>query len=499
VQLEDISVRLRERTHWEAIDLGVAMIREWWWPIYGAWLAIVVPIAALLAVGLSAWPLAALIAIWWLKPFYDRVVLHVLARAVFGAAPSVRETVGALRSIAGSSSLAWGLTFGRLSTARSFNLAVRQLEGQRGAEARERERTLGRRAGGHAANLLIVCLVFETAAYFALGGLAELVTPPSIETDLDLKALWDFLVGDAELPGWITLLAGAMYFTALTLIEPMYVASGFALYLNRRTSLEAWDLELAFRRMAQRHAASRTGAKSRIAAALLVTALCAGSVAGIAPSPARAAEPPAKAIKEVLASPDFGELRKEMRWQPRNRDEQQPERDTSDRSWMNSIVNALAELARVLAYGIMGAGVFLLVRFLLKQFGYVGRAVQEEQAPPEVLFGLDVRPESLPDDLAGVAAAVARTDPVAALSLLYRGALATLIHRDRLAVDSGDTEGDCVRRVESERPPPLGAYFRRLVAEWTAAAYGHRTPVPESIASLCQEWPVHFDRKGRTA
>jgi hypothetical protein len=35
------------------------------------------------------------------------------------------------------------------------------------------------------------------------------------------------------------------------------VAAGFTLYLNRRTELEAWDLELAFRHLQERLAALR--------------------------------------------------------------------------------------------------------------------------------------------------------------------------------------------------------------------------------------------------
>ncbi|MCU7958847.1 MAG: hypothetical protein KZQ58_02400 [gamma proteobacterium symbiont of Bathyaustriella thionipta] len=42
------------------------------------------------------------------------------------------------------------------------------------------------------------------------------------------------------------------YQAAVFLLEPFYVAAGFSLYLNRRTLLEAWDLELAFRKMSQR-------------------------------------------------------------------------------------------------------------------------------------------------------------------------------------------------------------------------------------------------------
>ena len=32
------------------------------------------------------------------------------------------------------------------------------------------------------------------------------------------------------------------------LVEPFFVAAGFAMYLNRRVELEAWDIEQEFRR-----------------------------------------------------------------------------------------------------------------------------------------------------------------------------------------------------------------------------------------------------------
>ncbi len=38
------------------------------------------------------------------------------------------------------------------------------------------------------------------------------------------------------------------YCLAVLFLEPFYVAAGFALYLNRRAELEAWDIEQEFRR-----------------------------------------------------------------------------------------------------------------------------------------------------------------------------------------------------------------------------------------------------------
>lgn len=39
-----------------------------------------------------------------------------------------------------------------------------------------------------------------------------------------------------------------LYGAVILLLEPFYVAAGFAMYLNRRTELEAWDVEQELRR-----------------------------------------------------------------------------------------------------------------------------------------------------------------------------------------------------------------------------------------------------------
>jgi hypothetical protein len=38
------------------------------------------------------------------------------------------------------------------------------------------------------------------------------------------------------------------YALVVLLLEPFYVAAGFAMYLNRRAQLEAWDIEQELRR-----------------------------------------------------------------------------------------------------------------------------------------------------------------------------------------------------------------------------------------------------------
>ena len=46
----------------------------------------------------------------------------------------------------------------------------------------------------------------------------------------------------------VAVVAAAAYAAAVLFLEPFYVASGFAQYLNRRAELEAWDIEQEFRR-----------------------------------------------------------------------------------------------------------------------------------------------------------------------------------------------------------------------------------------------------------
>ena len=104
-----------------------------------------------------------------------------------------------------------------------------------------------------------------------------------------------------------------------------------------------------------------------------------------------------------------------------------------------------------------------------------------------------MRPESLPDDVAAAAAQLARSgNLIGALSLLYRGALVTLLHRDRIELVSGDTEADCLTKTRSRLAAPTYAYLARLLSAWQAAAYAHRMPPQPEVEQLASEWPAFF-------
>lgn len=248
MRLDAIAAELRPRNAWEATDLGMAMVRHWFGPVYRAWLALALPL--FLALHLLCWGNWHLIPwlLWWFKPLLDRPPLYVLSHALFGALPDRRPFWRDLPGLLRRQALA-ALTLRRFDAARSFSLPVTQLEGLSGQARRQRLRDLGRPGRGPAIWLTVVGANLEIALDLALIILAWMLIPEFVALDF-----FD-LVDDSN--AWGQLWLNMVGFCGMSLVEPFYVAAGFALYLNRRTWREAWDLELGFRRLAARLA--RTG------------------------------------------------------------------------------------------------------------------------------------------------------------------------------------------------------------------------------------------------
>jgi hypothetical protein len=469
VQPANIAITLRRRTPWEAIDLGLGMLQHWWRAVYAPHF-LVGGLLAVLACALGAAlerPWLSILLVWWLKPLYDRVVLHVLSRAVFGEVLRPGAVLRAWREWLGSGVL-MALTFGRFDFARSFNLPVRQLEGQRGSAGRQRKSTLGRRARSYAVSLGLVCLGFELALYVMFGGLAELALPAKATEGASanlLEALKDF---------WTY--GGAIgYAAAVLLLEPFYVAAGFALYLNRRTLLEGWDIEVALRRIAERHAA---------AVMLFVLAL---SCMGLQPAEAQEKNPKQE-IAEVLKAKEFGYERDATRWQSRNPDKP---RDKPEEDWkaLWGIGYAVARAVEVLLWGAAIAAALYALWFLARMLPRAREPAPAPYQPPPALFGMELAPETLPPDVAAAAAALAREGKLReALSLLYRGSLSNLVHRRGVELLPSHTEAE----VLALSGPDLHAYLEKLIDAWRLCAYARRNPVPADIERLAQGYQASF-------
>jgi hypothetical protein len=550
MHIDGLNLDLRERNAWEAFDLGVALARTTGWKLFLPYsivfilLALVIHLGAL-AADVPFW--AALVVLWWVKPAVDRVALAVLGQAVFGAAPDWRTTMRSLRSIPRAGWL-MSFTFGRFDFARSFHLPVRQLEGQTGKAGRDRIRVLDKKLRGHAVWLTVAIWHFVFVLIYGANVLIEMLAPTGTHAGMD----WSFLFDRGEETLGNQALFSTLLVLAECLLEPIYIAAGFALYLSRRTALEGWDLEVAFKRMAARIDEQQRAAQglapaldksgNKLVAALLVLGmgLLLGAVAAPQPSwaqqpsenkeqPAKDADksadededdedkpalvpPPAaapaasataapagppsaeqKAIREVLAKPEFEEYGKEKTWRYRGKPEARDDKPFRFGDGWASVIRFIGELLRGAIWVLAILVLAWLLVLLSRHFGWFKGALNFKRAKPDVMFGMDLRPESLPDDVPGAARALlAAGNPRGALALLYRASLSFLVHERDIEISVGDTEGDCVRRAEKAGPLAMAQYFRGLVDAWGRTAYAARTPERSEIEALIQNWAKHF-------
>ena len=484
MNLAAVTAKIRPRTATEAMDLGVAMAREFRGALLRPWLLVIVPVA--IVAWLTCKPVWAWLLVWWLKPLYDRIPLFVLSRALFGSTPRLIETLRALPRHLLRRALP-ALTISRFSPYRAFVLPVSELEGLKGPQAAARRTQLLGSQGSGAFWLLVWCLALEQCLWLAGACLAAWYSPE------DATETWQAFFADAKVPGFaprFSLWLFVCYVFALGVVEILYVAAGFALYLNRRTWLEGWDVELAFRRLAERAAAKRP-VRSRSG---LVLALALGALVPLLASSGRVSAQehsrpePKDAVRGVLESPDFATTEKVR--EPRRRSSN----DVS-RSPTSGALEGAALLLKTLLWIALALLVASVAWWLIHRRPAVDgtRHRRNPHAPPQELFGLDMRAESLPADPASEALRhFDAGDPRGALGLLYRAALAHLATARELAFKTSDTEGDCVERVRGLGDERLTPFFTELTAIWQQVAYAHATPDRLQVAALCAEHPTHF-------
>lgn len=528
MRLTEASVELRPRSPMEAIDLGVLLAGRHRCLLMSSWAIVTLPVFALLSLIFHDRPYLAVLVFWWLKPAFERLPLLILSQALFGTAPSLIQALKAWPATLRSQLLP-SLLWRRLSLSRSFLLPVQQLEKLSGRQRAHRIEILCRQGLWHARLLTVVGLHLETILWAGLALLLFAFVPQQMET----QWLWRSLLTTDIETVWLDHLSNALYALVLVVWEPVYVACGFTLYLNRRTVLEAWDIELVFRRLRQRLTGSAY--LSLIVATLAWMPnndpLWAGEPAMVCPLPESAiqsteqAAPPdvprltgqalssqaaQQSIKAVLQQPPFTNLERVSGW--RFPEKQADARSLSSGSgadsffaWVERLTSSAKAIARffeiVLWATLLGAIATLIWRYRAWFAVFVPRRIASavpSRDIPEQLFGLRIGVETLPDDIAGSAERLWSTQPRDALALLYRALLSRLLAEHRLPVTSADTEGEILARIAGLDQPALDRFSRSLTFHWQNLAYGHQLPPASVQAELCGGWRQLFESGTRT-
>ncbi len=482
MRLDEVTAEIRPRSDWEAVDLGFALVRRDFWRCFSAWwLAVLVPTAA------AAWwlwerPMLWLLLFWWWKPAGSRMVLFELSRRLFGERPA---WIRSLKEIP----RAWTRRFfhrfilGRLSPWLPVTLAVEDLEGLRGRAHKQRRQQLARRGEGV---VMWIYLIADLAAcWFGLAilMLAGMFIPEGQDGAWQMALeSWD-PSNPTEIPPLILRVVAVCVMLAMSLTDVFVTGAGFGIYLNNRTWLEGWDVELALKRLAR-----RLGGVALLGMLLALVWL---------PQTSRADEAadPAQVIRAVKMDADF-KVHTVIERIPKGRE------NRWNLNWLR--LGGAAEwlgkaLVCVVVASLLAALAWLLWthRHLFRIRGTGGAKTAGENLTARVVVGLEVSPETLPEDVPSAALALWRQGRhPEALGLLYRAAISRVIETARVEIRESDTEGDCLRRVEQAGAAAQPDYFRGITGAWTRMAYAGRPPEDVEVEALCRQWPFRERGEG---
>ena len=330
------------------------------------------------------------------------------------------------------------------------------------------------------------------------------------------RAAWDMIGQDT--PAWAQLGFNLACWLASVLIGPFYVGAGFGLYLNRRTQMEAWDVEIALRRLRERllPAASTLALLLCLALPLAsapVHAQDAQTVAGqagdaeededSAEEPATAANDPAntpamifgaapvdtagfrQAVNRAYEDPLQRPTRQVTRWKPiEQAEEKEGRQGAAERRQQQGraqqpqgrhcLAGAPGRVGPVGPAGRPAAGAAAdrtaVAAVAARQWPAQGRRCTAGGGGTGGAAGRAAAGRGHPGRPA------VGPGPRQALALLYRASVRTVGERSGIALPPGATEAQCLRASRRMPDATDRDLFARIVRMWQYAAYGGRLP-----------------------
>jgi len=507
---EDLQLALRPRSRWEAIELGTMLVRRHAGAVWRPWLALSVPVFAL--VNALFWWLDQLwlagLALWWWLPVFDRIPLYVLSRAVFGHTPGVMQALRALPDWRRGRLVAH-LLWRRLNPWRMLGLPVDLLEEGSPAAKRARRRQIIRGQRGHGLLLAGLCVQFVLVLMLGVVMGVSLFVPTELLSP-SAQALWTPPM--LASPRWAQVAMNAVWWLALSVIEPFHVGAGFGLYLNRRVHLEGWDIELALRRLRAR--LGRGAGAVLLAACVLLPGVAAAQAGGGAPAVEADAADERRTLADIFADEPaldvhaFIQSVEDAGRDPLLNQQQtrrswirvsQAEPATSQSPFQWQFSAALAQFSERALWVLVAGLAVLLILTAPRWWPWMRRAARagvRERIPGSSVTALSEE-AALPPDLHARARALwqagARRE---ALALLYRGSLAALAGHPDVTLPASATEAECLRLSRHLPESEQRAAFVQLVQVWQRAAYAGRWPEDTEFDALGGElaqrlrWPT---------
>ncbi|MDR2143207.1 MAG: hypothetical protein LBP29_02425 [Treponema sp.] len=486
---------LRRRSGWEAADSGILL----WQKNMAVLLCFYgIPLGLLTFCGFFL-PEDFItyfgIALWWLKPFFDRFALHVISLRFFqpeARFPRLFRGLGKslIRGIAGD------LLWRRLSPCRSSRMPLIVLEGLKGPPLKKRRLLMNSGGLYFGFPITVICIALNAVLIYGeiafIYGIFELIQPGF------LGDIWDFSVGLTKytLPlSWINQI----------FIETIYVCMGFGIYINSRVETEGWDIELLFKKYTEKAAARRRSAgivKSAAVCLILASVLApvrvfaASEAPGIQESsalPENPSEDPAAAtqalpespgspelfvsaplpeksaeeLKEILASKDFGN--EKPGWKIQFKKNEKPD-SNFDLTWRDLDFPWLKEVLGIIIRTVITLAVVFVLAWSAGYF-YRHRQVFTGGKKNSAAYGIRNAAVAPAELLKKAVIFHAEGRIREAWACCLRAFIAALSLRWGIAFSPETTEYEALVLAGTKNGD-----FPRFVSRWIAFAYGGKTP-----------------------
>jgi hypothetical protein len=183
-------------------------------------------------------------ALWWFKPLFDRFTLQTIAKLFFNKNASVKEIArsffpSVFRGLAGD------LTWRRFSPLRGATLPLRILEQVKRKTFKARKETLLN--GGLSFTLFLTALCAFMEIIFLISSFVFIFTFIMLfNIDLTLNS------GQSIFDSPVVTVILTLCFINFCIVETLWMAMSFAVYINSRVITEGWDLEIIFKELSLR-------------------------------------------------------------------------------------------------------------------------------------------------------------------------------------------------------------------------------------------------------
>jgi hypothetical protein len=196
-----------------------------------------------------------------------------------------------------------------------------------------------------------------------------------------------------------------------------------------------------------------------------------------------------QAVEALREDPNLATTRqtRTLRW---IKDDKQKPKQSSWMKWIGELFRWVAEIGRVFVWVLIALLVGMIILYLLRfTKTFEGRRRDLQSTAPTHVRDLDIRPESLPDDIGAAAWDLwEKGEHRGALSLLYRGLLSRLAHVHLVPIRHSSTEGDCLSLAEKHLSPERHPYIAQLIRTWQRAVYGGEDPPASEMRVLCDRF-----------